>query len=349
MTTGRRWTFWLVPIAAILSFCAMDLALQAFSPVPHIREVADGLRDLDAVDPETIVVGSSHARTFHALSEELVRVAPSRPPMIAIPLEGGKLTGYEWLMEHRVLPLVDERGADGQPARRHLRRVIILTEWWDSCRLGRSERAWNIPARAWQLRDYVADVASNGFTDYNRNYLRERMREWLPWSVTMQRRGTARVVMDIAKVSSGRTSVHSPERYADYVLEWQQMVENGARCIGDPEQMQALDRMLAEVARRGLERVVVLFPRKPDTLTERGKAETLEPFRAMVEEIAARRGARLVDLTTASPLRSEDFMDDFDHVSAEGNRMFSAWALRNDLAFLQEPPVEAGSQTAGKP
>ena len=335
-----------VLFAAIATFFAIDLALQQFSSVPHIREVVDGMRDLESTNPETIVVGSSHARTFHQLGIALRERAPGRPPLVAIPLEGGKLTGYQWLMAHRILPLVDESDSTGRRVRSSVRRVIILTEWWDSCSIGAGQSAWNLPARAWTVGDYVADVRLNGFTELNRNFLRERVRHLLPWSVVVQRRGTGRILLDAAKAAGGRTSIHTPAQYQDFVDQWRTSIEGGASCIGDSVQMNALRWMVGEIRQRGLDADIVLFPRKPDTLTERAKAVTLAPFAGQVRALAAEEGATVFDMTTASPLRSEDFMDDFDHVSANGNQIFAHWALDHDLSFLAAPPAGSHHRSA---
>jgi hypothetical protein len=322
-------------LTAVATAILVDSALQQFSPLSPLREVRDGIRELEAQNPETVVVGSSHARTFHHLGRVLARQAPDRPPLVAIPLEYGKLTGYEWVLEHRVFPLLDEKDAAGRLRRDHVRRVVLLTEWWDSCASPGSGLADNVPSRAWTFGDYAADVWQHGFTSYNRNYLREQVRHWFDWSVVVQRRGTGRILLDAARAVAGRESMHSPAGYAALVRQWQSMLEDGASCIGDPGQMAALGRMLDGIARRGLEPTVVLFPRNPATFTPVAVASTFERFAAMTRAITEPRGVRVIDLTTSSPLTSDDFMDDFDHVSAEGNERFALWALTHDLAFLK--------------
>jgi hypothetical protein len=200
---------------------------------------------------------------------------------------------------------------------------------------------WNLPSRAWTLDDYLDDVGRNGFTELNRNYLRARFADALGWSVAVQRRGTARILKDAARAASGREGTHTPASYAAQLSEWRNMVEGGSACIGNADQMAAFERILAAGAARGLETVVVLFPRKPDTLTDRAKRDTLEPFRRIASQIAERHRATLLDMTTSTPLASEDFMDDFDHVSPAGNLKFARWALEHDLAFLKAPPSGA--------
>jgi hypothetical protein len=323
-----------VLLTAVATAILVDRALQQFSPVPALREVRDGIRELEAQNPETVVVGSSHARTFDHLGRVLARQAPARPPLVAIPLEYGKLTGYEWVLEHRIFPLLDEKDAAGRLRRDRVRRVVLLTEWWDSCASPGGGLADNVPSRAWTFTDYATDVWRRGFTSYNRNYLREQVRHWFGWSVVVQRRGTGRILLDAARVAAGRDSVHTPAAHAALVRQWQSMLEDGSSCIGDPDQMAALGRILDAVARRGLEPTVVLFPRNPATFTPVAITATLGRFAAMARAVAEPRGARVIDLTTSSPLTSDDFMDDFDHVSTDGNERFAQWALSHDLAFL---------------
>jgi hypothetical protein len=298
------------------------------------------MHDLATLDPGTLVVGSSHARTFHYLSTVLHARHPSAPRLVAVPLEGGKLTGYEWLMAHRILPLVDERDASGRPRLARLRRFIVVTEWWDSCR---DSSSWNLPARAWGARDYVSDVAANGFTERNRNYLRERARHAVPWSVVVQRRGTGRILRDVLAVLRGTEGTFTPAEYQQTVERWRRSVEQGASCIGDPLQMRALRWTLQAARRRGLEVDVVLFPRKPDILTPLARTTTLARFADLAREVATSEGARLFDLTTSTPLTSQHFLDDFDHISPKGNAVFADWALDHALAFLA-----SSSETRGR-
>ena len=71
-------------------------------------------------------------------------------------------------------------------------------------------------------------------------------------------------------------------------------------------------------------------------MTDRAKETTLTAFREMVEAVACRVSVKVIDLTWRPRFKDEDFMDDFDHVTAQGNLKFAAWALENDLSFLLE-------------
>jgi hypothetical protein len=110
--------------------------------------------------------------------------------------------------------------------------------------------------------------------------------------------------------------------------------------------MEALTRMLDYADHQRLEATILLYPRKPATITQAARRGTLAHFHDAVERLSAARGARFVDLTTDNPLDDSDFSPDFDHVTDFGNRKFATWALEGPLAFLQQPPeraaIEAG-------
>jgi hypothetical protein len=112
--------------------------------------------------------------------------------------------------------------------------------------------------------------------------------------------------------------------------------------------MQALNDMLDEFGRRGLETTVLLYPRKPGTLTDAAKAGTLARFSATMGEIAARRGLRFIDLTTSSPLSDEEFAEDFDHLTGPGYQHFATWTLDGSLHWLTGAADTAGP-AAGPP
>ena len=69
----------------------------------------------------------------------------------------------------------------------------------------------------------------------------------------------------------------------------------------------------------------------------------------MVEEIARRHGAAVLDLTLTTPLESSDFMDDFDHVDAEGNQKFAEWALTGPFSDLLRASLDGRMSGAGAP
>lgn len=328
-----------------------DILLHSIAPPRHLREVVDGVRDLRNEDASVLVLGSSHARTFYAVGQELSHRTGGREFLVAVPIENGKLYSYDALLQGWLLPIIDQRDASGASARTRLRRFLLLTEWWDSCTHGDEKAYWNLPARAWELRDFLADVLRNGITGYNRNYLQNRFRTLFSESALVYDR-TQRVLMpNMVRLLRGKPISLTYDEEQRRVAVWRRLVEDGAACIGDPVQMASLRRILALARARNWDATVVLFPRKPATLTEKAKATTLSMFAEQVRAIAVPLGAAVVDLTYRSPLNDADFMEDFDHVTPEGNRKFAAWALDHDLKFLLDSLPGAGrtaSRHAGR-
>ena len=115
---------------------------------------------------------------------------------------------------------------------------------------------------------------------------------------------------------------------------WQRMVEAGNKCIGDGEQMTALANIVDYAKQQGFDVTVVLFPRKPITITETGLHTTIRNFKTAVHAMLDPRGVRIVDMTLSSPLTDDDFMEDNDHVNEEGNAKFARWALADQLKFF---------------
>ena len=176
----------------------------------------------------------------------------------------------------------------------------------------------------------------HGLTSYNRNYVQSRWKRLL-WSSTLaQDRGADSLYKNARERLSGRQS--SPAVLEATTLAWQQMIEEGVTCIGDQAQMAALDHMMDFGLKFQLDTTIVLFPRKPGTLTEKAKETTLARFREMVTTLSAPKGVRVIDLTWRTPLTDEDFMADFDHVSATGNIKFARWALDGPLTFMMKAP-----------
>jgi len=339
-----------VAACAAAALLLVDIALQRTIPLDaKPREAQDGIRDLLASDPETLVIGSSHSRTFHVLGLELQKkIGSGGLPLVAIPLENGKLVPYQWLLEQRVAPIIDRRARATGTSAPKLRRMILLTEWWDSCDHPEGIH-WNLPSRAWGLGDYLRDVAASGITDYNRNFPRTVLRESAINSPLVQDRTNPRIKEMLITRAQGRPypPPRTPEDEADRIQKWQRMVERGQSCIGATDQMAAFDSILDFARQRNLDMTVVLFPRKPATLSEHARQTTIARFADMIEEKTKARGVRFLDLTTSTPLGDNDFMDDFDHVNAAGNLKFAAWALDNDLRFLLEPaspPAGAGDR-----
>lgn len=330
-----------VAFFALLTLSLLDLGLRHLVPIVHRREVQEGMADFERVDPQILVLGSSHARTFHVLGQELARRTGGQKNLVAIPLENGKISPYEWVLDHRIAPVLDE----SESKRRSLRRFVILTEWWDTCR-SPDYIDWNLPSRAWTWRDYLSDLIVNGVNSFNRNYVQNRWRRLFWNSAIVQDRGRG-ALFGVAKSRlMGQAMGRSSGAEREIFHSWQKMIEAGADCVGNPYEMAALDHLLDFASQRGLDATIVLFPRKPGTLTERAKETTLRLFHDQVVAVARPRGVRVVDLTSSTPLTDDDFMEDFDHVNPEGNAKFAKWALDGPLSFLltDPPPPVAKAQ-----
>jgi hypothetical protein len=333
----------LTALFAVGTLALIDLAIQQVRPIDHKLEVADGIAQLLKADPEILVVGSSYSRTFHVLGQHLAAATGRETPLVSIPLESGKLIPYDWLIENRLRPIIDKRDPSGQPVYRNLQRFILLTEWWDTCAPD-DGFYWNLPALAWDFPHYVADVASHGANNRNRNYVQYQLRQQL-WFSALVRDRTEPLTRDaVARFIKRLPTTTRTQAETDKELDaWRRRTEKGVDCIGDPVQMAALDRILDFAAERGLETTVILFPMMPGTITPLANATTLTRAREIIEERVAPRGLRLIDWTLQTPLTDDDFMADFDHVNATGNDKLSRWALEHDLSFLLQP---AGSGNA---
>jgi hypothetical protein len=339
-----------VSIAALLVLIAIDYFAGRISPPVNRREAEDGIRDLERSNPDILALGSSHARTLHVVGQELAARTQSRRTLVAVPLENGKLSVYDWTLQHRLRQLIEETRPDGTLVRDKLREFVLITEWWDDCAPAEKSRFnyWNLPSRAWALPDFLSDVVDNGLNGYNRNYLQNRARRTLSESSLFFDRTNGVLVERAMNMLQGRPVGRSPEAEQAQLEGWRRNVEAGVKCIGDPEQERALRNILSYAHGRGLNTTLLLFPRKPATLTEQAKATTLTAFAERMRKVASEEHARLVDLTTTSPLVDADFMEDFDHVNPAGNQKFAEWVLTHDLQFLVEPSGSQFSSAAGE-
>jgi hypothetical protein len=332
-----------VAASALAVVIAADVGLGRLQPPTQVREVEDGIADFERADPDTLVLGSSHARTLHALGIELSRRTQGARTLVAVPVENGKLIPYSWVLENRLKPIIEAHdAAAGGADKTRLRRFVLITEWWDTCPHDNNSPYWNLPARAWTAGDFLGDVADHGVTGFNRNYLQNRMRRVLSHSALVYDRTQQGLIPKISDVLHGRPvgPMHQD------LPGWHRMIERGVNCIGDPAQMQALARIADYAAERRWEMTILLFPRKPLTLTEKARATTLPKFAQLMRDFAAPRNIRVIDLTTTTPMNDDDFMEDFDHINQEGNKKFAAWALEHDFRFLITPPNASSTLAA---
>lgn len=342
-----NWTsLTVVGLSTILTVVAVDVAVRLLWAPQHIEEVDDAVASYREADPTVLVLGSSHARTFSVVARHLAERTGGTERLVAVPLEWGKLSGYAWVLQHRLRPLIEEVRKDGARARPSLARFVLVTEWWDSCAPEGAE--WNLPSRAWVLSDLLRDVWRNGYNSYNRNKVYAWFSEAFRASTLVGDRGHGNIESSLRRRVKGANRRAEKEDWDHRIGGWQRMVERGDSCIADPNQMQALSQMLDYARDLGLETTILLYPRKPATLTETAKRGTLKHFHDVVAHIADARGVRLIDLTTENPLDDDDFSADFDHVTPGGNEEFAQWALDGPLHYLQQPGATATNR-GGRP
>lgn len=334
----------LVLVGAFIGLLAGEAFFRKIAePRPPLVEAEDGIEWFRENDPTTVVLGSSHARAFLPLAQMLTSPvsgdpAAHRERVAVISLEYGTLTSYRWLVEHRLLPIMDRDLGGGRERPGALARAILVTDWWDACGRAQGPAATNLPARVWTLGDFVEDAAGQGLTAYNANYLQGRLDRWFRDSVLVRSRGHEHLVNALRQLVRKKTDAERRVDLQGAIEAWRDMVEAGAGCE-DPVQRQALDDLVTVFQSRGVEVAIVLYPRMPATISERARDTTLAEFSAWARAWSDRRGLRFLDLSLGSPLVDEDWESDLDHVTAAGARRFSEWALRGPLGFLREPPT----------
>jgi len=336
MSPGTRESVQVIA-AAMATVLLAEALLKGVSPLlPGRMEAEDGIEQVRRGDPEILLIGSSHGRSFVRIAEVVERTSGGRRQMAVVPLEYGKTSSYEWLLNHRLRPLLEEATSDGRHARANLRRFVLVTEWWDACSPS-TKLADNVPGRGFAIGDFVADVGRRGLNSWNQNYIDYKWNLLFRGSILVQDRGVGRIV-GAAKAWLGRPSY--VEDAANRLGVWQAMSEGGATdpLCHDGRERAALERILDWAHSRSLDVTIVLFPRKPETLTPKARATTIAAFSEEMRAFAERRGIRFVDYTTSTPIADEDFMSDFDHLNDAGNEKFTRWALEGELRFLLEPP-----------
>lgn len=329
----------------LLAVLLSEIAVSVVSPGKPRREVEDALRDLRVRDPDVLVISSSHGRSFHVLGEEIARRSAGEVTLVSIPLDAGQIRPMEWVLRNRAAPLLDERDAAGNRVRTRLRHLVFGVTWWDSCRRGSAPAVdHNVISRAWDLNDYLSDVAAHGFTQSNRNFLRYQVQRLERLSRLVQLQGSDALQPLVEKIAAAARSAAplgaphigqgSPApAISPQLAAWRKDIETGQSCLLFPSERQALERMEAFARERRLEFTVVLFPLMPETVTPAGQL-TLDRFSELMRHRGRSFGYRVIDMARLPVLADADFMRDRDHLSAVGNAKFVDWALRHELAFL---------------
>ena len=334
-----RWTQVVaVGVAAVLTVVVLDALAQRAVPVlPSRIEVADGVAAYEGGDPAVLVLGSSHSRGFSVIEQRLAERFGRPDHMVRVAVEYGKLSSYRWVLEHRLRPLIEQADASGALVRPSLERLVLITEWWDSCRPA-GGLAENVPARAWTARHFVADAAAQGLTDFNRNWLSYQWTSRMTGSLLVSDRGVGRLPMAALDALRGGGEARAEAERQLRVDFWRGMIEGGAddpSCF-HPEELADLEAIVRYFQGRGVDVTVMLQPRMPITLTELATRTTVAHFEGLMRALTARLGVRLVDFTTSTPLTDDDYMADFDHTSASGNERLADFGLAGELGFLLE-------------
>jgi hypothetical protein len=328
------WKSMLVVVsAAALTVILADWSIQRVVPTTWLRQVAEGVSDLERSNPVILSLSSSHGRSMDAVAAELGRRSGDPGRMISITMEAGKATHFEYVLEHRLKPLLEERRADGSKVRDRLQRFILLTEWWDSCTWPADRPDVQLQGHAWTLPDFVDDALEHGIVPQNRNYVRWQFKRVLKHSTLLQNRGGI-ILTELTNLARGRPLGRTPEEEQAFTEWWQHYNEDGAACMLSPAEMQAYSNIVDYAQSQGLDVTIMIFAAKPNTLTPQAIATTFTQYSAAMRDFAHRKHARFIDISTSSPLTDQDFKADFDHVNASGNEKLSKWLLDGELSFL---------------
>ncbi|MFT3924994.1 MAG: hypothetical protein QM778_20835 [Myxococcales bacterium] len=344
MASGSVKSLLVVALSAVAFVALADVALGRIARIPAAEyETAESIDDYHDANPDVLVLGSSYVRSFIPLAGMYKEAA--RPlDLSVVPIEGGRFLAYTWLLTHRLQPMIDEKNAQGALVRPKLKHMVVVTNYWDIC--GNDELYPNLPARAWDLGDYVADFAVNGSTPFNANYVDQRWNELTTGSALVRDRGVFRIFRDVRERFSPKSEADKQAVADATLVGWIDMIKEGdmthPKCIVR-EQEPALDRMMEFAQARNVQVTFVIWP----VIPKAQNAETLavtDRFKAYLEKRAAPFGAKVLDFQTDGPLVDADFRPDLDHLIHEGDVKISRWALEGPLKFLGTPaPATLGS------
>lgn len=325
--------------SALVTVVAIDRLLAAWLPPPNPPELDDGLALLDEGGADVLIYGSSHLRSFFEVRRQVEERTGGRVRVVPLPMDWGHAASYEFLHRHRIVPWLD----GSHPPGRHLpRKVLLVTQWWDFRRLGPDDDpVVNLPARAWQAEDFLEDAAREGLTEYNRHYLARRLYRALRRSPLWAWRGRPDLREALKALVSRDPEARSESRRADRVSWFQGYIERGGDRLVNPEDAAALEALLDDWQRRGLEVRVLLYPRMKGSITPAAREGTLGRFARWIESRLAPRGIPWLDLSLDHPLTDEDFGPDLDHPTQDASARLASFLLDGPLGgFLLDSPGE---------
>lgn len=330
-----------VLLTAIAVVVGSELAFRRVCPPKYVREVKDAVAELEREDPTVLVLGSSHARTFAYMDAIARERTAGQTRILSVPVEWGKFRSYEWVLEHRVEPLLNEHKPDGSLVRPSVKTFILTTAWWDACWYEGDPPVFNLPSRAWALDDFVAAVKKDGLNDHSRNYLTSRWGDLWHGSILVSDRGHGALPVALRAAVKPMSAEALEAQHQQHLDEWRAMVERGKSCINHPAELGALERILDWAEVRGYDTTLMLYPMMPTTMTEAGIETVQKPFIAAMRAVARRRHIRFIDATFDPRVGDDDFQEDFDHLKPESHVRYSQALLDKELSFLLAPPGAA--------
>jgi hypothetical protein len=344
----RTWlSVGIVALCALGTVAISDVLLQRVSPIVWRRQVDDGVHDFRDGNPSVLSIASSHGRSMDVVGRVLGERTGQPGRMVSVSMEAGKAIHYEYILDERLKPFIEQTRADGSLVHDRLKRFVLVTDWGDSCSWPPGRRAVELPSHAWEFHHYLADVAQEGANSINRNYPRWHWKRMFQFSLLATDRGRGAVVPNLLATAVGRPTGRNAEEEKAFLEAWHQDLENGANCIFGAEQMASFRHIIGYFKARHVDVTILLFVRKPGTVTQKARETTLARFSAGMKEFAREQGVRLVDITEGTPLTDNDFMADYDHVSPAGNEILAPWLLDGKLSFLACDPGQSCEAHAG--
>jgi hypothetical protein len=326
---------------ALLVVVLADVLLARVAAPKVLIEVDDAVTAYRHADPTVLVLGSSHARSFTEFDRLAHQQTDGRTRILSVPLEYGKFSGYDWVLEHRLRPLIEELDAQGQLRRPSLRDLVLIGEWWDATTPDEGRPAVNLPARAWRFQDFADDAWRNGFTARNQNYLQQRWRMLFRHSSLVQDHGHGRILSGLKALVRPPDPAVEQARFAAALAEWRAWLERSHDKFNDPVEWAAVERIFQYARGRGLRVTMLLYPRMPSSISPTARDGTFRLFAERMSEVCQRHGVRMIDWSWSSPLGDHHFAADIDHVTPEGSRVLAEWGLAGDMAFLTRAAIEA--------
>lgn len=329
----------MVALAAAATVVGIDRYLTHRCRGAVLSQVDDGVALLAETNPVAIALGSSQARSFEAVDELLASHTGGRSRLATVAVEDGRISTSLWVLQHRLLPLIEEQDAAGHRVRDRLHHLIFITDWWDSMLApdGRQTEHGveprNLPARAWTVRDFAADVLAHGYDDYNKTFVSAAFTNVFGDSILVRDRGYK---LMLRQLRYGRLQMSEAEHLAS-IAGKRRSIEECADAVCSAQEMQALRGVCDFCCEHGLELTILLYPALPETISPLARDTTMARFANAAKAIADAKGVRFLDWTYTSPLQLEDFRD-HAHLNDKGHAVLAQWALGHDLSFLEKQP-----------